>query len=95
MTDLLVENATMTQAQAALKAAADSLSLALRAVRGLDDQVVGPNAVQSMLGDANSALGTNLQIIGQALTDLAASVGQSNASFGDADQDLSRSLGDG
>jgi hypothetical protein len=85
----------MTRAQAALHSAADRLAPVVRAVQCLDDQVVGTNAVESMLADANPALATRFQIIGQALTELAAHIGQANASYGETDQKLSQSLGAG
>jgi type VII secretion effector (TIGR04197 family) len=93
--DLQVNNATMTQARAALHAAADRLAPVVRAVQCLDDQVVGTNALESMLADANPTLAARLQIIGQALTELAAHVSQANASYGETDQKLSQSLGAG
>jgi hypothetical protein len=91
--DLQVSDATMTQAQAAFRTAAGKLAPVVRAVQALDDQVVGTNPLESMLADANHTFATKLEIIGQALTELAAHTGQANASYGETDHALSQSLG--
>lgn len=92
MADLQVDDATMTHVQAVLRAAAGKLAPVVRVVQGLDDQVVGANPLESMLADANRTLATKLEIIGQALTSLAAGTSQANASYGETDQALSQSL---
>ncbi|HEV3379692.1 MAG TPA: hypothetical protein VG142_01700 [Trebonia sp.] len=93
MPDLQVSNTTMMQAQATFHAAAGKLAPVIPAVQGLDDQVVGMNALESMLTDANRTLASKLEIIGQALAELAAHAGQANASYGETDQTLSQGLG--
>lgn len=93
MADLRVTDEVMTQAQATFRAAADKLGPVARAAQGLDDQVVGTNALESMLADANPALATKLQIIGQALTELAAHTGQASTAYGHTDQDLGHTAG--
>jgi hypothetical protein len=92
MSDLHVKSTTLNQAQAAFNSAAGRLAPVARAVQGIDDEVVGTNELESMLGDANHQVAVRLQIIGQALSELAAHTGQANEAYGETDRALSRSI---
>jgi hypothetical protein len=90
MADLRVDDATVAKAQTTFRTAADHLGPAVWAVKGLNDEVVGADPLSERLRDAHGVLAAGLEIIGQALTQLAGHVGEADAAFGDVDQALSR-----
>ena len=89
MADLRVEDATLTEAQSAFRAASNRLAPVVWTLKGLDSGVVGATPLAGKLQDADSILAAELGIIGQALADLAAHASQINAAFGQVDQTLS------
>ena len=90
MADLRIEDAALTNAQAALRTAGNRLGPVVWAVKGLDSGVVGAPPLAGKLQDASALLAADLGITGQALTELAARVNEIGAEFGGVDQALAR-----
>jgi len=86
--DLRVEDATLTNAQAAFRAAGNRLGPVVWAVRGLDCGAVGATPLAEKLQEANALLAAELGITGQALAELAARANEIGATFGGTDQAL-------
>jgi hypothetical protein len=93
--DLRVEDATLTGAQATFRAAGNHLAPVVRALQGLDAEVVGADLLAGKLQDAQELLGAEFGIIGQALAELADHATVINAAFTQVDQQLSQTAGAG
>ena len=65
----------------------------VRALPGLDTEVVGADPLAGKLQDAQELLGADLGIVGQALAELADHASQISAAFTQADQQLSQAAG--
>ena len=89
MADLRIEDATLTEAQAAFRAASDRLGPVAWTLKGLNADVVGAAPLAVKLQDAGELLGAEFGIIGQALAELAAHAVAINATFTQVDQGLS------
>ncbi len=90
MADLRIEDAALTQAQAALRTAGNRLAPVVQALRGLDTEVVGASPLTGPLQDAQELLGADLGIVGQALVELADRAATISAALTQADQQLSQ-----
>jgi hypothetical protein len=88
--DLLITDPALTAAQATFQTAGNRLAPVVRALQGLDAEVVGADPLAGQLQDAQELLGAELGIIGQALTQLADQASQINAAFTQTDQQLSQ-----
>lgn len=93
MADLRVEDATLTNAQAAFRTAGNRLGPVVWAVKGLDSGVVGAVPLAEKLQDAHALLAAELGITGQALTELAARADEIGTAVGGVDQALARQAG--
>ena len=93
MADLRVEDATLSNAQAAFRAAGNRLGPVVWAVKGLDCEAVGATPLAEKLQEAHALLAAELGITGQALTELAARTDEISAAFGGVDQALARQAG--
>jgi hypothetical protein len=91
--DLRITDTALTEAQATLRSAGDRLAPVVRALQGLDTEVVGADPLIGKLQDAQQVLGSELGILGQALTELAAHASAISATFAQADQQLSQATG--
>ena len=93
MADLRITDPALAAAQTAFRTAGDRLSPVVRALPGLDAEVVGAGPLAGRLQDAQELLGADLGIVGQALAELADHASQIGAAFAQADQQLSQAAG--
>lgn len=93
MADLRIVDATLSQAQAAWRAAGDRLAPVVRTLQGLDTQVVGADPLVGKLQDAQELVGAEFGIVGQALAEVADQASEINAAFAQSDQQLSQAAG--
>lgn len=93
MADLRITDPALTAAQATFAAAGNRLAPVVRALQGLDAEVVGAGPLAGKLQDAQELLGSEFGIVGQALAELADHASQINAAFTQADQQLSQRAG--
>ena len=93
MADLRITDPALTAAQATFQTAGNRLAPVVRALQGLDTDVVGADPLAGQLQDAQGLLGAELGIVGQALTQLADHASQINAVFTEADQQLTQAAG--
>jgi hypothetical protein len=91
--DLRITDPALAAAQTAFRTAGDRLSPVVRALPGLDAEVVGAGPLAGRLQDAQELLGADLGIVGQALAELADHASQLSAAFAQADQQLSQAAG--
>jgi hypothetical protein len=91
--DLRITDPALAAAQAVFRTAGDRLSPVVRALPGLDAEVVGAGPLAGKLQDAQELLGADLGIVGQTLADLADHASQISAAFTQADQRLSQAAG--
>ena len=90
MADLRITDPALTAAQGTFRAAGNRLAPVVRALPGLDTEVVGAPSLAGRLQDGQELLGAELGIVGQALAQLADHASQINAAFTQADQQLSQ-----
>jgi uncharacterized protein YoxC len=90
MADLRVENATLVHAQSTFRTAGDRLAPVVPALQGLNSDVVGAATLAQKLHEAHGILASDLGIIGQALTELAAHASEISTAFGHVDQALTQ-----
>lgn len=90
MADLRVEDATLREVQATFRTAASRLGPLVRALQGLNADVVGAASLADRLHDTQSLLGADVGITGQALTEVASHASEANTAFGHVDQSLSQ-----
>jgi hypothetical protein len=88
--DLRITDPALTAAQATFRTAGDRLSPVVRALPGLDTEVVGADPLAGKLQDAQELLGADLGIVGQALAELADHASHISGAFTQADQQLSQ-----
>ncbi len=88
MADLRITDPALTAAQATFQTAGNRLAPVVRALQGLDADVVGADPLAGELQNAQQLLGAELGILGQALAQLADHASQIGASFSQADQQL-------
>ena len=93
MADLRITDPALAAAQTAFRTAGDRLSPVVRALPGLDAEVVGADPLAGKLQEAQQLLGADLGIVGQALAELADHATQLSAAFTQADQQLSQAAG--
>lgn len=93
MADLRITDPALTAAQATFRTVGDRLAPVVRALPGLDTEVVGAAPLAGKLQDAQELLGADLGIVGQALAELADRASQISAAFTQADQQLSHTAG--
>jgi hypothetical protein len=91
--DLRITDPALTAAQGTFRAAGNRLAPVVRALPGLDTEVVGAAPLAGRLQDGQELLGAELGIVGQALAQLADQAAQINAAFTQADQQLSQAAG--
>jgi hypothetical protein len=91
--DLRITDPALAAAQTAFRTAGDRLSPVVRALPGLDAEVVGAGPLAGRLQDAQDLHGADLGIVGQALAELADHASQLSAAFAQADQQLSQAAG--
>ena len=90
MADLRITDPALTAAQATFQTAGNRLAPVVRALQGLDTDVVGADPLAGRLQDAQGLLGAELGIVGQALAEVADQASQINAGFTQTDQQLSQ-----
>jgi hypothetical protein len=88
MADLRIDDATTAGAVAGLRDAANRLPPVIRAVRGLDTEVVGANALQGDLDQASQALAAALSNLGTEVAGLAADIDRAAAGLAGTDWSL-------
>jgi hypothetical protein len=88
MADLRVDDVTTTDAAAGLRAAANRLTPVIRAVRVLDTEVAGANALADDLDRADQFLGAALDSLGRELTGFATWIDGAAAGLASTDQTL-------
>ena len=88
--DLRITDPALTAARATFQTAGNRLAPVVRALQGLDTEVVGAAPLAGKLQDGQELLGAELGIVGQALAQLADHASQIDAAFTQADQQLSR-----
>jgi hypothetical protein len=88
--DLRITDPALTAAQATFQTAGNRLAPVVRALQGLDTDVVGADPLAGRLQDAQGLLGAELGIVGQALAEVADQASQINAGFTQTDQQLSQ-----
>lgn len=88
MADLRVDDVTTADAAAGLRAAANSLTPVVRAVRALDTTVAGVNALAAELDQADQSLGATLGSLGSELTSFATWIDGAAAALASTDQTL-------
>jgi hypothetical protein len=88
MADLRVDDVTTADAVARLRAAANRLSPVVRAVRVLDPEVAGANALADELDQADQFLGTALDSLGSELTLFATWIDGAAAGLASTDRTL-------
>jgi hypothetical protein len=90
MADLRVEDATLLNAAASLRAAAERLSLVVRAVQAADTEVAGANTLATQLDAADLVVTGMLKTLGITLTALAGEITNADAEYAATDVMLSR-----
>ena len=93
MADLRIVDAALTEARTTWRTAGNQLAPVVRALRGLDAQVVGADPLASKLQTAHELLGADFGIVGQALAAVADHVPVITAAFTQADQHLGQADG--
>ena len=93
MADLRITDPALAAAQATFRTAGNRLAPVVRALQGLDGDVVGAGPLAGRLQDAQELLGAELGIVGQALAQLADHAAQINAAFTQTDKQLSQAAG--
>ena len=93
MADLRITDPALTAAQATFRTAGNRLAPVVRALQGLDTEVVGADPLAGRLQNAQDLLGAELGIVGQALAEVAEHASQIDAAFTQADQQLSQAAG--
>ena len=93
MADLRITDPALTAVQATFRTAGDRLSPVVRALPGLNTEVVGADPLAGKLQDAQELLGADLGIVGQALAELADHTAQIGAAFTQTDHQLSHATG--
>jgi hypothetical protein len=88
MADLRIDDVTTAGAVADLRAAANRLAPVIRAVRALDTEVAGANALAGELDEADQSLATALDNLGRELTGLATSIDGAAAGLASTDRAL-------
>jgi hypothetical protein len=91
--DLRITDPALTMAQATFRTAGHRLAPVVRALPGLDTEVVGAEPLAGKLQDAQELLGAQLGIIGQALAEVADHAAQVNDAFSQADEQLGQAAG--
>jgi hypothetical protein len=91
--DLRITDPALTAAQATFAAAGNRLSPVVRALQGLETDVVGADPLAGKLQDAQEMLGAELGILGQALAEVADHASQISAAFTQTDQQLTQAAG--
>ena len=93
MADLRITDPALTAAEATFRTAGNRLAPVVRALQGMDTEVVGAAPLAGKLQDGQELLGAEFGIVGQALAELADHASQINAAFTQADQQLSQAAG--
>ena len=93
MADLRITDPTLSAAEATFRTAGNRLAPVVRALQGLDTEVVGAAPLAGKLQDAQELLRAEFGIVGQALAELADHASQINAAFTETDQQLSQAAG--
>ena len=93
MADLRITDPALTAAEATFRTAGNRLAPVVRALQGLDTEVVGAAPLAGKQQDGQELLGAEFGIVGQALAELADHASQINAAFTQADQQLSQAAG--
>ena len=93
MADLRITDPALTAAQATFRTAGDRLAPVVRAVQGLETEVVGAAPLAGKLQDAQQLLGAELGIVGQALAEVAGHATEISTAFAQTDQQLSQAAG--
>ena len=93
MADLRITDPALTAAEATFRTAGNRLAPVVRALQGMDTEVVGAAPLAGKLQDAEELLGAEFGMLGQALAELADHASQINAAFTQADQQLSQAAG--
>lgn len=88
MADLQIDDATTAGAVAGLRAAANRLAPVIRAVSGLDTEVVGANALATDLEQAGQTLAAALGNLGTEVAGLAADIDRAAAGLAGTDRSL-------
>jgi hypothetical protein len=88
MADLRIDDVTTAGAVAGLRAAANRLTSVLRAVRALDTEVAGANALADELDQSDQSLAAALENVGSAMAGLATWTDGAAAGFASTDQTL-------
>ena len=88
MSDLRIDDVTTNGASAGLRAAANRLSPVVRAVRALDTEAVGVNALATELDAGDQTVVVALNGLGVELIKLASQVDAAAAEFAGTDQTL-------
>jgi len=91
--DLRITDPALTAAEATFRTAGNRLAPVVRALQGMDTEVVGAAPLAGKLQDAEELLGAEFGMLGQALAELADHASQINAAFTQADQQLSQAAG--
>jgi hypothetical protein len=90
---LRITDPALTAAQATFRTAGNRLAPVVRALQGLDTEVVGAGPLAGELRDAQELLGSEFGIVGQSLAELADHASQISAALTRADQQLSQAAG--
>jgi hypothetical protein len=88
MADLRIDDVTTAGAVAGLQAAANRLAPVIRAVRALDTEVAGANALADELDQADQSLAAALDNLGSAMAGLAAWIDGAAAGLAGTDRTL-------
>jgi hypothetical protein len=88
MTDLRIDDVTTADAVAGLRVADDRLAPVIRAVRAMDTEVVGANALADELDEADQFLGAALNSLGLELAGFATWIGGAAAALAGTDRAL-------
>jgi hypothetical protein len=96
MTDLRIDDVTTAGAVAGLRAAANRLAPVIRALRALDTEVAGANALADELDQAGQSLAAVLDTLGRELAGLATWIDGAAAGLASTDRTLAaEALGSG
>jgi type VI protein secretion system component VasK len=88
MTDLRIDDVTTAGAVAGLRAAANRLAPVIRALRALDTEVTGANALADELDQADQSLAAVLDNLGRELAGLATWIDGAAAGLASTDRTL-------
>jgi hypothetical protein len=88
MADLRIDDVTTAGAVAGLRAAANRLTPVIRAVRALDTEVAGANALADELDQSDQSLAAALDNVGSAMAGLATWTDGAAAGFASTDRTL-------